>query len=1225
MMENKNLIISEIKSFLDGSDNENKYLVNVETNSDNNIAFCIFHPPKQDIIVKEIRYTPFMYIKDFKKHGIKLYGGDTGLLKAKMIEYGITIKKLKTGDQPRLVDGFSYMVTSTKSFNAIGQFFRNGGIDPYQKKMGSNGKPLKINDRYEYIHRHLFYNVKPTEQFFISTGIRMFKGFEDYSDVHRLTFDIETTGLRYEITRIFAIGVRDNRGFETVLKVSEPDNDDAERKLIQDFFNTIDYIKPAIIQGYNSEAFDFEFILGRAGILNMEISKLKTTFDSSHIIKRIPNSSVKFGNSSEKYTATQMWGYSVIDILHAVKKTAAINTDIKQKGLKYICKLEGIAKENRMYIDGSDGNIGKYWHENKIFIINPVNNEYLQIPEEFQENGKLLYLLQHNKDSKKIDDNYFKLKKYEILNSNREFYLWLVSKVEKYGIYRFITGKQILNRYLLDDLWETEAVDNLYNQSTFLLSKIIPTNYSRVATMGNAAVWNLLMTTWSYENGLAIPDNDISENFGGGLVRCYKRGYYKRVVKIDFASLYPMIQLTWDVFPMFDITGVIKKMLIYMTTTRNIYKKLANSDDISDDEIMLLKELDHDTYDKYITNTILDSERAKFKVKQLPIKIINNSLFGALGSGIAFNWSDNICAARITSIGRIQLRKAINYFTKYGLVPLLAVTDGVNFGIPDKTNIKIDNHGVTETETEGTIEEMWTYNDKVGVAAIIEKFNSEEMPIYQSVDNDGEFISCYNLSRINYALLTEKKDKKSGELIRKVKLTGNTIKSKVMPEYIEDFINKGFQLIMDGKGKEFVDYYYDYSEDIYYNRIPLKKIASKKKIKMSLNDYKNRGTDKNGREKGKQAHMELLLMERDRIARSLFEKHKNELLTPDELQKEHNIQAIHKYVKDYMPPEPELDTMVYYINTGYVKSHGDSQWIKDEKNPEKLKYASSIIDSKTIEEDPNALGYYNVDKYFSAFNKRVAVLLHGFSDEVRDKILAKIKQTRKRENGVTKITKELIKNVFTNNQLELKSYDYDDYDESMYLEPKEVRFWNRYGYDPKSIWDGFKIPDGLELTNDIYDFKLNYIGTMMENAGKKRPKTVNDKLYKDDYVLLKNNKKYSLGFFNGEHLQIVRPNIDNLPKSQHEIEIEEKERLEIELMDKMIESTKNNTETEKIFNERSNKVEYFEKFKKIHNIPMEMKMSEFFIAVPEAKDHFDDYYESMMDLVNDDTFDEDDY
>ena len=73
------------------------------------------------------------------------------------------------------------------------------------------------------------------------------------------------------------------------------------------------------------------------------------------------------------------------------------------------------------------------------------------------------------------------------------------------------------------------------------------------------------------------------------------------------------------------------------------------------------------------------------------------------------------------------------------------------------------------------------------------------------LDTDGEWPSCINISRKNYALLTN-----TGE----IKLTGNSIKSKTLQEYIVDFMDKGLILLLNGKGKEFVECYYEYHEKI---------------------------------------------------------------------------------------------------------------------------------------------------------------------------------------------------------------------------------------------------------------------------------------------------------------------------------------------------------------------------------------------------------------------------
>src|SRR5690606_25792649 len=109
-----------------------------------------------------------------------------------------------------------------------------------------------------------------------------------------VTFDIETTALRFQIGREFAIGVRDNRGFEIILEAEKLNDDDAEIKLIQQFFNLIDYLKPAVIMGYNSEMFDFEFLLGRAKLLKMDITKLPMGLKEGSQIRRRANTSVKY-------------------------------------------------------------------------------------------------------------------------------------------------------------------------------------------------------------------------------------------------------------------------------------------------------------------------------------------------------------------------------------------------------------------------------------------------------------------------------------------------------------------------------------------------------------------------------------------------------------------------------------------------------------------------------------------------------------------------------------------------------------------------------------------------------------------------------------------------------------------------------------------------------------------------------------------------------------------
>lgn len=349
---NKLQVLAEIKGFLEGYNNDLKYVVNVETDPATNVADCIIHEPNKESKTVKIPYEPFVYSKDLLKAGYALYEGysDT-YIESKKIKYGITITKLKTGNQKRLVDGYCYKVTSSKSYNAIVNYFRDGGIDMFAKVEDTNGNVVKDKrGNVKFLHRALFHSPKTTEQFFISTQSRLYKGYEEYRQVHKVVFDCETTGLRYQMARLFAIGVRDNRGFEIILELDKTDDDESEIRLIQNFFNLIVDLKPAVVMGYNSEMFDFEFILGRAKLLKMDMSKIPTSLKEGVQMRRRPNTSVKYGNTADKYTWTDMWGMSVIDILHAVKRTAAVNSEIKENKLKYIAKFEKFAKPNRTYI-----------------------------------------------------------------------------------------------------------------------------------------------------------------------------------------------------------------------------------------------------------------------------------------------------------------------------------------------------------------------------------------------------------------------------------------------------------------------------------------------------------------------------------------------------------------------------------------------------------------------------------------------------------------------------------------------------------------------------------------------------------------------------------------------------------------------------------------------------------------------------------------------------------
>ena len=119
--------------------------------------------------------------------------------------------------------------------------------------------------------------VNPVEQYLIRTGKRLFKGYEDYDELCRMSFDLETEGLDPKRHRINQIGVHTNKGFDFIIdktKVNGNNDDDKEVAMIHLFFRCINKLLPDVVSGHNSENFDWEFIFTRLEVLNIDIKKL---------------------------------------------------------------------------------------------------------------------------------------------------------------------------------------------------------------------------------------------------------------------------------------------------------------------------------------------------------------------------------------------------------------------------------------------------------------------------------------------------------------------------------------------------------------------------------------------------------------------------------------------------------------------------------------------------------------------------------------------------------------------------------------------------------------------------------------------------------------------------------------------------------------------------------------------------------------------------------------
>jgi DNA polymerase elongation subunit (family B) len=953
-----------IENFLNGSDPE-KYIVGIEYDYKSNKIFKIIQDPEHGKYVVEDTFVPFLWVGDLTE--FNFYGGSKSLQKKKMIDYGIQSIKLETGDNERLENGLKFLVKSLKGYRELISFFKEGGIDPWGEKCRSQFQILSV-----------------AEQYLIQKGKRLFKGFEDYSEIHRLVYDIETTGLDPSKEKIILIGLKDNRGYRKLISAF---GEDGERECIIEFFEIIRELRPTIIGGYNSAAFDLPFILKRAEILGLDIKEMTSVFNEQGI--KLKEGTLKLANEVEPYTQYVMWGFSIIDIAHAVRRAQAINSEIKSWGLKYITKYLEKEKPNRVYVDGAF--ISKIYLDNESHYINPKTGNY-----------------------KKIGDP------------------GTDGLLEKYpGKFEIWPGRKIVEQYLDDDLHETMIVDDSFSQSTFLLSKVIPTTYERIATMGTATLWKVLMLAWSYENNLAIPQKDEKRSITGGLSRLLNVGYSKNIVKFDYASLYPSIQLVYDVFPECDIMGVQKSMLKYFRNVRILYKRLAGE----------LKDSDPQKAEMY--------DR-----KQLPIKIFINAYFGSLSAPQVFPWADMNMGETITCTGRQCLRMMIMYFMKKGYKPLVMDTDGVNFEMPKDINEhKYIGQGKNEMVDFG--------KEYVGVEADTAEFNDIFMRNEMGLDIDYLAPASINVSRKNYIIKLIKKGKE------KIKLTGNTIKSKKLQSYVVDFLDEGLKHLLNGDGVEFLNLYYDTLDILFNKQMPLAKIANKARVKQSIEDYKKHclKVTKSGATMSRQAHMELVL-------------------------------------KNNYPAT--LGETIYYVNNGEKKTDGDVQKItKPTKKQNEVFFEqygvpmpagyiqinSFMITEKELIDNPNMTGDYNVGRYINMFNKRIEPLLVVFNPEIRNDILIEDPKDRV---YFTKKQCELVSGF------PLKEGGQDSLDEVLTLSDGEVIFWNKINKDPFFMY----VEDSIkEVDQEWVDYNRKVVSF--------QAKSVKDTVDEDEDFIERNGHDYA--------------------------------------------------------------------------------------------------------------------
>ncbi len=202
-------------------------------------------------------------------------------------------------------------------------------------------------------------SLSPEEQYLVATGRTHFRGLA-FDDLHRLQFDLETTGLHPAKHSVFLVAVRDNRGLSTVLDVAERglDGPAAEADLIRRLVALIRQRDPDVIENHNLHGFDLPFLARRAEILGvtMAIGRLgggmrrRPASRGYGPWRSVEGDSGERGERQGRYTVP---GRELIDTLDAVRRYDFSARDLPGHGLKVVARHFGLASPDREYVAGA--------------------------------------------------------------------------------------------------------------------------------------------------------------------------------------------------------------------------------------------------------------------------------------------------------------------------------------------------------------------------------------------------------------------------------------------------------------------------------------------------------------------------------------------------------------------------------------------------------------------------------------------------------------------------------------------------------------------------------------------------------------------------------------------------------------------------------------------------------------------------------------------------------
>jgi DNA polymerase elongation subunit (family B) len=187
------------------------------------------------------------------------------------------------------------------------------------------------------------------EQYLVSTGRTYFRGLT-FDDLRRLQFDLETTGLNPDHSRMFMVSVRYPDGSTEVLEA--PSRGDAgEAELIRQLMLRIAEADPDVIENHNLHGFDLPFLDRRARGLGIPLKLGRT--GPPGLRQRAARRGIASTDGNKRRVRFIVPGRELIDTMDAVIAYDFSTRSLPGHGLKAVARHLGFASPDREYIKGS--------------------------------------------------------------------------------------------------------------------------------------------------------------------------------------------------------------------------------------------------------------------------------------------------------------------------------------------------------------------------------------------------------------------------------------------------------------------------------------------------------------------------------------------------------------------------------------------------------------------------------------------------------------------------------------------------------------------------------------------------------------------------------------------------------------------------------------------------------------------------------------------------------